>query len=65
MKLMTAQLWALKYFTEDSRPAEVTLLRWLRQGKIPGRKVGGSWFVDEHEWLANGDELVLRVLEKG
>lgn len=65
MRLMTVNLWVLKYFDEASRPAEVTLMRWLRQGKIPGRKVGGSWFVDEHAWLANGDELVLRVLEKG
>lgn len=65
MKLMAANLWAQKYFDEDSRPAEITLMRWLRQGKIPGRKVGGSWFVDEHAWLAAGDDLVQKVLDAG
>lgn len=65
MKLMAAQLWVQKYFDEDSRPAEITLMRWLRQGKIPARKVGGSWFVDEHEWLAQGDDLVQKVLDAG
>lgn len=63
MKLLTAHAWVLKYFAEDSRPSEITLQRWLRQEKIPGRKVGGTWYVDEHAWLAAGDDLVQRVLE--
>lgn len=37
--------------------------RWLNDGKLPGRKIGGTWYVDEHAWLADGNELVLRVLE--
>lgn len=65
MLLMTPQKWVEKYFDVGSRPSEVSLRRWLNEGKIPGRKVGGSWYVDEHAWLADGDELVLQVLEKG
>lgn len=65
MKLMLATLWAEKYFDEGSRPAEVTLSRWLRKQVVPSRKVGGSWYVDEHAWLAGGDDLVRRVLEAG
>jgi hypothetical protein len=65
VKLLTAHAWLEKYFDEASRPAEITLQRWLRQGKIPGRKVGGTWYVDEHAWLAQGDDLVQRVLEAG
>lgn len=65
MHLMTPQQWAEKYFDEGSRPAEVTLRRWLTEGKVPGRKVGGSWFVDEHAWLADGDDLVRQVLDAG
>jgi hypothetical protein len=65
MLLMTATAWAEKYFDEGSRPAEVTLMRWLRAGKLPARKVGGTWYVDEHAWLAGDDELVRRVLEAG
>lgn len=63
MRLLTAPAWVEKYFDEGSRPSEVTLARWLRGGKIPGRKVGGIWYVDEHAWLAGGDDLVQRVLD--
>ena len=62
---MTAQAWVEKYFDADSRPSEVTVMRWLRGDKIPARKVGGTWYVDEHAWLAGGDDLVRRVLEAG
>lgn len=65
MKLLTANAWAAKYFGPESQPAEITVLRWLRDGKVPGRKVGGKWYVDEHVWLAGGDDLVQRVLEAG
>lgn len=64
VRLLTAQAWIQKYFAEECRPAEITLHRWLRQGKIPGRKVGGTWYVDEHAWLADGDDLVQRVLDE-
>lgn len=65
MRLMTPDAWALKYFSEESRPPAVTLRRWLRDGKVPARKIGGKWYVDEHVWLANGNELVLRILNAG
>ncbi|MDI9240771.1 hypothetical protein QLQ15_17850 [Lysobacter sp. LF1] len=64
MKLMTAHAWVQKYFEEASRPSEITLQRWLRADKVPGRKVGGTWYVDEHAWLPDGDELVRRVLDE-
>jgi hypothetical protein len=63
MRLMQPHTWAAKYFAEGSRPPEATLRRWMRDQTIPALKIGGSWFVDEHAWLANGDELVQRVLE--
>lgn len=65
MKLLTASAWAEKFFGEESRPAEITVLRWLRDGKVPGRKVGGKWYIDEHAWLADGDPLVQQVLGAG
>jgi len=65
MKLLTADKWLQKYFDDNSRPSVATLQRWLRDGKIPGKKVGGTWFIDEHEWLADGDLLVERVLKAG
>lgn len=62
--LLTANAWAEKYFDPSSRPAEITLQRWLRSGKIPGRKVGGTWYVDEHAWQAGDDDLVRKVLDE-
>lgn len=65
MKLLTTDRWLDVYFDAHSRPSVATLQRWLRDGKIPGKKVGGTWFIDEHEWLADGDDLVERVLKAG
>jgi hypothetical protein len=62
MRLLTTERWLDRYFEEGSRPSMQALQRLLREGKLPGRKVGGAWNVDEHEWPANGDNLVLSVL---
>lgn len=65
MHLMTPQRWLETYFDQTSQPSIQQLHRWLRDGKIPGKKVGGTWFIDAHAWLADGDELVARVLDAG
>jgi len=65
MLLIEAHAWTAKYFAEESRPAELTVRRWIRDGKVPGRKVGGTWYVDEHAWLAAGNDLLQRILEAG
>lgn len=62
MRLITPIEWSKKYFAEGSRPSETSIRRWLNEGKLPGRKIGGSWYIDEHLWLADGDELVHRIL---
>lgn len=64
MKLISIPQWRDKHFAEGSAPDDVTVRRWLRNAQLPGRKVGGTWYIDEAEWLADGDELVRRVLEK-
>ena len=64
MLLIAVPAWTKKYFSPESAPSVLTVRRWLRNGSLPGRKIGGTWFVDEHEWLADGDELVLRVLAR-
>lgn len=65
MRLISIPKWQEKYFAEGSAPDDVTIRRWLRKEQLPGRKVGGTWYIDEHTWLADGDELVLRVLNRG
>lgn len=59
--MIPLETWLTRYFGEP-RPAMVTARRWAKVGKIPARKVGGEWFVDEAKWLAQGDHLVERVL---
>ena len=63
MKLMTAKAWTEKYFDAGSAPDPLTVRRWIANGDVPGQKVGGNWYVDEHAWLAGGDDLVARVLQ--
>jgi hypothetical protein len=61
VRLIPLEAWLARHFGEP-RPAMVTARRWARIGKIPARKVGGDWFVDEVKWLADGNRLVERVL---
>ncbi len=42
MRLMTPERWLDRYFEEGSRPSMQVLQRLLREGKLPGRKVGGA-----------------------
>lgn len=62
MRLLAPRIWATKYFSVDCLPPEPTLRRWMKTGAVPGRKIGGTWYVDDDAWLANGDDLVARVL---
>lgn len=63
MKLLTPTDFCRKHFGPDSQPPETTLRKWMRDGVLPARKIGGRWYIDEHAFLADGDELVARVLE--
>lgn len=65
MRLISLDHWRTQYFGPESRPALVTVRRWIKQNaeKLGARKVGGTWFIDEHKWLADGDPLVERALQ--
>ena len=65
MALLTPSAWTTKYFAEGSRPAEVTVRKWVRTGVVPARKIGGNWYIDEVAWLAENDPLVEMVLKAG
>jgi hypothetical protein len=62
MQLISAEQLILKIFEEKSRPSAAKLNRWMRTGARPARKVGGTWYNNEHVWLADGDEVVLSIL---
>ncbi len=62
MKLITIDNWRNKEFDQGSAPAELTVRRWLRDEKLPGKKIGGTWYIDLHKWQADGNDLVESVL---
>ncbi len=64
MKLTSIPNWKDRHFTEGTAPSDMQIHRWLRDGRLPGRKVGGTWYIDENGWLADGDDLVERVLNE-
>jgi len=65
MRLMTPKAWVEKYFVEGSRPPGATMRRWLRDGVLPSKKIGGSWFIDEDAWLTStGDPKVDALVRK-
>lgn len=65
MRLISIHEWQEKYFSPESAPTDFTARRLLRDAKLPGKKVGGEWFVDEHAWLTGDDPLVQNVLRAG
>lgn len=62
MTLISIDRWLEKYFPEGERPSEQTIRRGLRTGKIPGKKVVGTWYVNESAWLASNSARVARIL---
>lgn len=49
-KLMPLEEWRHERFTTPPSPA--TVRRWITNGDIPGRLIGGKWFVDLEEELS-------------
>ena len=43
-KLMPLEEWRTQRFTTPPSPA--TVRRWISNGDIPGKHIGGKWFVD-------------------
>lgn len=62
MKLIALEVWKARYF--ETPPKERSLRRQLKEWEKTGlaRKVAGAWYIDEHRWLANGDDLVEQAL---
>lgn len=69
MQLTTIPRFRRRYFEPEAAPSEQTVRRGIQrylEGKpngIPGKKVGGTYYVDLHLWEAGDDPLVARVLE--
>ncbi len=65
MALMTIKEYRETMFTWNSRPSTRTIKRWIEQGRITGRKIGGQYYVDpDTDVVLAVNHLVLRVLNR-
>lgn len=48
VRLLEPPAWSEKYFAPESHPSDFVMRRWAREGGIPAKKIGKTWFVDEH-----------------
>lgn len=50
-------------YTPKSRPAKKTIIRLIKQGDVPGKKIGKFYYVDVNaEACKTGNPLIDRVL---
>lgn len=68
MKLMKLEKYAKITFTEDSCPDIRTLRKWINKNKLPGKKIGSSYFVDidadQKMRTMTGNSLADKVLQE-
>lgn len=65
-KLMLVSEYRRKRFAGQKKPSEKTIKRWIIEGTIPGKKLGGRYYVDvtEEAKQVTGDPEVDRRLRK-
>ena len=61
---LAVQPWIEATFAPGSRPTVQTVIRWIRAGDIPGRKIGHRWYVAPGKLPRDGDELARQVLKE-
>lgn len=42
---MSSREYRIKYFSDESRPTEITIRNWIKRKEIEGRKLGGKYYV--------------------
>jgi len=63
MKFITVDEYIGLRYTEKSPPSKRTILRLIRLGELPAKKIGRSYYVNiEAEAQKSGNPLVDRVL---
>lgn len=62
MALMTVEEYIERKYTPKSRPDKKTVWGWIRTGKIPAKKEGRRYYIDEKALQLTGNPLVDNVL---
>lgn len=62
--LVTPQEWIeIRFGTAKKRPHPSSVRRWIESGQIPGKKIGGRYYVEiDEETASTGNELADQVL---
>lgn len=62
-KLMDLDQWRQARFA-GRPPSMTTVRRWCREGHVPAKKMGGTWFIDlDAERRQTGNPLADAILE--
>ena len=64
-RYMLVSEYRKKRFTPKSRPSEKTIKRWIVKGDLPGRKVGGLFYVDIDEEVRHQEEARIFIEKFG
>jgi hypothetical protein len=62
VKLLKLAKFRAEYFVEGSAPTMATLRKGIESGTIPGKKIGGEYYVDVQSLHKTGNALVDQVL---
>ena len=62
MRLISIKLYRERYFAPGSAPHENTIRRLIRDQRLPGRRLGRLYYVDESAPLSSVDALIARVV---
>ena len=65
-KLIKLAKYREERFVEGSRPSVSTLRRWIENGKLPGKKIGGQTYVEISEEMLEptNNELANKIIKK-
>lgn len=63
MALVTVEQYIEKTFAPGSRPPKNTVWYWIRTGKLPARKHGRRYYIDEAQVKeSTGNDIADRIL---
>lgn len=63
MALVTVDQYIEKTFAEGSRPPKYTVWYWIRTGKLPAKRQGKRYYIDESLITdSTGNDLADRIL---